>query len=175
MNRQEKELLVSNLREQFANSQAAFLVGVQGLTVAQMQVLRRSVREKDGSMLVAKNTLLRRAVDEVAGADALSPYLRSQVAIVFAQSDVPGVAKALFESSKSMEKLETSAGFFEGALLTKQNVEFLATLPPREELLAQVCAGVQAPITGFVSVLHQMVTRLLYVLKQASEKPSSGE
>jgi len=172
MNRQEKELLVSNLREQFAGSQAAFLVGVQGLTVAQLQQLRRSVREKDGSMLVAKNTLLMRAASEVEGVDVLRPHFRSQIAVVFAKSDVPGVAKVLFDASKNMERLETSVGYFEGALLTKQTVEFLATLPPREVLLAQVCAGIQAPITGFVSVLHQMVARLLYVLKQASEKQS---
>ncbi len=172
MNRQEKEVLVSSLREQLAASQAAFLIGVQGLTVAQMQQLRRSVREKDGSLLVAKNTLLTRAASEVEGADVLRPHFRSQVAIVFAKSDVPGVAKVLFDASKDMERLETSVGFFEGTLLSKQNVEFLATLPPREVLLAQVCAGIQAPITGFASVLHQMIARLLYVLKQASEKQS---
>ncbi len=172
MNRQEKEMLVQDLRGRFSDSQAAFLVGVQGLTVAQMQQLRRSVRAKDGSMLVAKNTLLDLAAAEVDGVADLRPHFRSQLAIVFAKSDVPGIAKVLFDASKEFEKLEASAGYFEGAVLTKQKIEFLATLPPREVLLAQVCAGIQAPISGFASVLHQMVVRLLYVLKQASEKQS---
>lgn len=172
MNRQEKETLVQDLKGRFSESQAAFLVGVQGLTVAQLQQLRRSVRAKDGSLLVAKNTLLDRAAGEIEGVAVLRPHFRSQIAIVFAKSDVPGVAKVLFDASKDLEKLETTAGYFEGEVLSKQKIEFLATLPPREVLLAQVCAGIQAPITGFASVLHQMVARLLYVLKQASEKQS---
>ena len=170
MNRQDKELLVGSLTERLSKSQAVFLVQVQGLTVAQLQSLRRGVSQRGGQVEVAKNTLLARASQGVAGVEELTPYYTQQIAVVFANSDVPGVARVIYDASKEIEKLSVTIGCFEGQVIGSDEMVFLATLPPREVLLAQVCGGLMAPVTATVSIMHQMIARLLWVLQQASEK-----
>ena len=159
MNRQDKEQLVASLRERFSASQAAFLVGVQGLTVAQVQSLRKGVRKFGGQVQVAKNTLLERAAEGIAGIQDLRPQFTRQIAVVFASADAPGVARAIFEVKRSCELLTVTAGCLDGKVVDGAMVQYLASLPPRDQLLGQVCG-----------VLNATVAKLLWVLKQASEK-----
>lgn len=159
MNRQDKEQLVASLRDRFSSSQAAFLVGMQGMTVAQLQTLRKGVRRLGGDVQVAKNTLLERASDGIAGAQDLKPHFAQQIAVVFAPSDITGIAKAIFDVKRDCEILKVTAGFLDGNLIDAGTIERLAFLPSREQLLAQLCGCLKnAPV------------RLLWVLKQASEK-----
>lgn len=169
MNRRDKELLVDSLRQEFSQSQAAFLVSVQGLTVNQVQTLRRGVRQHGGSMKVAKNTLLTIASEGISGTEGLKPYFATQIAIVFAHDNVPAIAGVLHRA-KEMENFAFVAGSFDGVLVDKSKLEFLATLPSREQLLAQVCGTLKAPITSYVGIMNQLLVRFLWVLKQASEK-----
>lgn len=159
MNRQDKEQLVASLRERFSASEAAFLVGVQGLTVAQVQALRKSVRSCGGHVQVAKNTLLAIAADGVAGVQELRPQFTQQLAVVFAKTDAPGVARAIFGVKRDVDRLQVTAGYFEGRVVDGAMVQYLASLPSRDQLLGQVCGALNATIA-----------KLVYVLKQASEK-----
>lgn len=170
MNRQEKQLVIDSLKENFSNSQASFLVNVQGLTVVELQKLRRDVRNCGGSLKVAKNTLLNLAVEGIAGVEELRPHFSNQVAIVFAQEDSPGVAKAIYDVAKANENLSIVIGYLEGALIDADKVQFLAKLPPRDQLLAQVCGALKAPITAHVCLLKQVMIQFMWVLKQAAEK-----
>lgn len=159
MNRQDKELLVTSLRERFSASQAAFLVGVQGLTVAQVQSLRKGVRKYGGHVQVAKNTLLALAADGIEGVQDLRPQFTQQIAVVFASTDAPGVARAIFDVKRACDRLNVTGGYLEGRVVDGAVVQFLASLPSREQLLGQLCG-----------VLNATTVKLLYVLKQASEK-----
>lgn len=159
MNRQDKEQLVASLRERFSASEAAFLVGVQGLTVAQVQSLRKNVRTCGGHVQVAKNTLLGLAVDGVAGVQELRPQFTEQLAVVFATTDAQGVARAIFDVKRAVDRLKVTAGYLEGKIVDGATVQYLASLPSRDQLLGQVCG-----------VLNATTVKLLFVLKQASEK-----
>lgn len=170
MNRQEKQLVVESLKHDLSQSQAAFLVGVHGMTVSQVQSLRRGLRKQGGTLKVAKNSLLRRAVKEMPGAKDLDSYCKDQIAVIFANRDATSIAKTIYEFSKEHEKMTIVAGFFEAQAISSDMVRFLGTLPPKEILLAQMCGLLKAPISAHVSVLNQLVARLLFVLKQASEK-----
>jgi large subunit ribosomal protein L10 len=170
MNRREKELLIESLKERFSASQATFLIGVQGLTVMQLQKLRRNIRKNGGELKVVKNTLLLRASQGVPGTEVLHPYFQKQVAVIFAPTEVPGIARVVYEAAKELEKLSLAAGCFSGALIGQDKLQFLATLPPREQLLAMLCGGLKAPITNCVGLLNQLIVRLAVVLKNASEK-----
>ncbi len=170
MNRRGKELLVEVLRDKFTKSQGAFLVNVQGLAVVQLQALRRSVYQLGGEVEVAKNTLLIRATEGLPGVEELKPHFVQQLAVVFAPTGASAVARAVHDASKIHEKLVIQVGCFEGKFVNSDKIKFIAMLPSREVLLAQVCGGLKAPITSYVSLLNQHIVRLLYVLKQASEK-----
>lgn len=165
MNRQDKTLLVKSLHGRFAECESAFVISVKGLTVGQLQTLRKGVRQNGGSVQVAKNTLLKLASDGVASAEFLQPYFSQQIAVVFAKKDTPQVARLLYDAAKNIEQLSIVAGSFEGVLLDAQRVNYIATLPSREQLLAQLCAVLQGPMSAFAYTLDQ-------VRKQREEKPA---
>lgn len=174
MNRNDKEVLVESLRSNFSNSQASFLVKYKGLTVNQMQDLRKGLRTNDASLKVAKARLMKRAVDDIEGASQLSPYLHDQIGAVFATKSAPDVAKFLSGYAKENEAFQLLVGVIESKLYDAQSIQRIASLPSREVLLAQLCGTLQAPMTKTVTVLHLMIARLLFVLKQVEEQKQVG-
>ena len=170
MNRQEKQDLVQVLKHDFMHAQASFLVNVQGLTVEQLQSLRRNVRRQGGKVKVPKNTLAKIAIQEIPGTCDLAPFFKQQTAVIFADKDSVAVAKALDTFARENERLHIVAGCVERKVIDKSMIEFLSSLPPREQLLANVCGALRAPLAHHVILLRQLVVRLLWVLKQAAEK-----
>lgn len=175
MNRQQKASLVEVLRQEFTQSPGAFLVGYKGLTVADIQKLRKQLREADSSMKVAKNRLARRAIEGIEGASELSPLLSQQLGIVFARKDPTATAKLLYEFSKTKEALKLIGACVEHQLLNKEDVVYLAQLPPREVLLAQLLGTLQAPIATYTRLMHLLLARLLYVMQAAADKKAAQE
>lgn len=170
MNRETKQGVIDSLKGDFQQSKATFLVGVQGLTVAQMQALRTGVRRQGGRVQIAKNTFAHIAAEPYEGAKVLQPYLKGQIALVFTTGDSSAVAKVICDSAKENGKITIVAGSLDARFIDKSMVEFLGSLPPREVIVAQVCGTIKAPMVRHVSVLQQLIVRLLFVLKQASEK-----
>ncbi len=170
MNRQEKASLIETLKNDFAQSEASFLVGYKGLSVAQMQELRREVRSKGGKLKIAKNRLVKRAIEDVDGACDLHDHLKDQLGVVFATQEFTQVAKALADFSKKNPAFSLVAGCLDSELIDKDKISILASLPSKDVLLAQVCGTLQAPLSGLANVLNALVLRLLWVLKKVAEK-----
>jgi large subunit ribosomal protein L10 len=172
MNRQEKSSAIDILKNEFQSNEAAFIVGMQGMTVAQVESLRKGVRTQGGKFQVAKNSLLRLAAKDIPGVQKLSPYFKDQVAVIFVSKEASSVAKLICTVSEENEHLKIVAGCYESRVFDQDMVKFLGSLPPKEVLVAQLCGLLKAPMAQHVSLLNQLIARLLYVLKQASEKQS---
>lgn len=170
MNRQEKAHVIDSIKKDFASSQASFIVQTQGMTVEQVQQLRRELYAKKGAIKVAKNTLLIKATSDMAGLSELAPFFKDQIAVVFAETEAPAIAKILFNTSKKQAHLKLSAGALDNRVITAQQIEFLAELPSREVLLAQLCGTLLAPIQQTASLLNQLIARLLYVMNEIEKK-----
>lgn len=170
MNRQEKQELIQSLKHNFESSQASFIVGVKGLTVEEVRDLRKSLRSEKGILKVAKNTLFKKAAEQVSGLNELEPYFKNQIGIVFAKDNSPAIAKILFNSASTIPSLELVAGSLDHKLIQKGQIQYLATLPPREVLLAKLAGTLKMPIANFASVLSQLMQRLLIVLKKIEEQ-----
>lgn len=170
MNRQQKESLVQDLRQNFEGAKASFLVDYQGMTVNGLRDLRKQLRDQSACVKVAKARLMKRAVHGMQGSDVFIPYIHGQVALVFANDDVGATAKALHTFATANEKLKLVGGFMDAYVLDAHEVVRIASLPSREVLLAQVCGTMKAPTRQFVSVLNLLIVRLLIVLKQIAEK-----
>jgi large subunit ribosomal protein L10 len=175
MNRQQKALLIDYLKQEFTECPGSFLIGYQGMTVADMQTLRKELRQAGSAIKVAKNRLARRAIDGLEGASELSPLLKQQLGIVFAHKDPAATAKLLHDFSKKKNTLKLVAGCVERELLTKEDVVILAQLPPREVLLAQLLGTMQAPIATYARLLHALLARLLYVTQAIADKKAAEE
>lgn len=173
MNRQEKEQVIASLKQDFADSQAAFLVSYQGLDVTQMSNLRNALREKNGSCKVAKVTLMRRGIEQVPAVMQLEPFVKEQIALVFAHGEPVSIAKVLFDFSKEHDKLLLVAGCFESQLLDAKAISALAKLPSREVLLGQVCGLLQAPASGIAYTMNAVMSQLLVAINKVAEKQAN--
>lgn len=156
MNRQQKEVVIQDLSQKFANNEAAFVVKCQGLTVGELHELRMNLSAKGGELKVAKNRLVRLAVSNNDQCNSLRSMMKGQTAVVFAKSDFTGVAKVLNDFAKGHEALEIVAGCCESQLFDKQGVKSLATIPSREVLLARLCGVLQAPIVKVAWIVSEV-------------------
>ncbi|MEN3184127.1 MAG: 50S ribosomal protein L10 [Atribacterota bacterium] len=172
MERSEKEKIIAELLERLRRSQAIFVIGYHGMDVPSMEQLRRSLRGAEGELKVAKNTLMRLALTQ-AGFSAEDHLLKGQNAFVFSYRDIVQVAKVLADFAKKFPQLEMKGGFLGARLLAASDVQRLAELPSREELLARVVGGMAAPIVGLLGVLQGVMRNFVWVLKAIEEKKRS--
>ena len=133
------------------------------------------MREAGVEYRVVKNTMTRIAAQEI-GLDELVPYLEGPTAIAFSATDPVAPAKVIadFVKEHKLKTLTVKAGIVEGKVIDADGVKALANLPPREVLLAQVLAGMQAPIAGLVNVLQGSIRKLVYVLDAIREQKKSA-
>ncbi|MEK4253886.1 MULTISPECIES: 50S ribosomal protein L10 [Ureibacillus] len=143
-----KKVQVQEIADKFKNSASVVLVDYRGLNVAQVTELRKQLREAGVEFKVYKNTLTRRAVEEV-GLEGLNEYLTGPNAIAFSTEDVVAPAKIINNFAKENDALEIKAGVIEGNVATVEEVKALADLPSREGLLSMLLSVLQAPIRNF--------------------------
>lgn len=172
---QEKIQTVADIKEKLSTTKGAVLTNYRGLTVAQDTKLRRKLREAGVEYRVFKNTMTRIAAKE-AGIEGLDPYLEGPTAIAISYTDPVAPAKIISEFVKEnkLQALEVKAGLLEGKVIDASGVKALSNLPPREVLIAQVLAGFQAPIAGFVNVLSGTMRNLVYALEAVRKQKESA-
>jgi len=171
--KQQKEVFVEAVYEKMQSCKSAILADYRGLTVAAVTELRNKLRESNSDLKVAKNTLIKIAVDKI-GIEGLDPYLEGPTAIAFGYDDPVAPAKILSEFARTNKELEIKGGVLEGRVITAEGVKGLASLPSREVLLAKVLGGMQAPLNGFANVLQGNIRNFVYVL-EAVRKQKAGE
>ena len=170
MKKQEKAQVIDFLHTSMEQNAASFLVNFKGLTVKQMQLLRKEVRNTGGLLRVAKARLIKRAVAGISGADDLHVFLKDQIGVVFAPEDFPTVAKALYGFSKKNESFQLVAGLLEERVFDKNAVIRIAQLPTKGVLIAQLSGTLQGPARNLASLFHIMIARMLFVLQQVAEQ-----
>lgn len=148
------------------------IVKTQGLSVSQIQGLRNTIREQNGQYIVAKNTLMRKALKD---ANWIVPedLLVGPIAIIFGRENIPGVSKALLKHIQDQafeEKMQVTGGVMAGDLLDAQQVDALSKLPTLDELRAQLAGLVISPAQGLVNALHQATGGVVNVLQAYLDK-----
>jgi large subunit ribosomal protein L10 len=161
--REEKTAVIANIKEKLEASKAAILTDYRGMSVAEATALRRKLREAKIEYRILKNTLTFLAAEEI-GYGELEEYLRGPTAIAFGYEDPVVVAKALTDFTKESKHMTIKAGLVEGSIVSPEGVKALADLPSRETLLAMVLSGIQAPLSGWVSVLGAPLRSFAYAL-----------
>ena len=171
-NRSEKAVLIEQIKEAAARASFAVVTDFKGMSVEELTGLRVALRAAGGEYHVVKNTLARIALADT-DHSAVSPALKNNSAIALGFQDPVGVAKALSDFAKTNKKLEIRMGALDGKAMTAAQVDELAKLPSKEQLLAQALATMNAVPTNFVSLMANMVRPLLYALKAIEEKKAA--
>ena len=146
-----KKVRVEEITEKFKTAATVVVVDYRGLTVGQITELRKQLREAGVEFKVYKNTMTRRAIEEL-GLEGLNENLTGPNAIAFSTEDVVAPAKIINDFAKKNDKLEIKAGVIEGALATADDIKALAELPSREGLLSMLLSVLQAPMRNFALV-----------------------
>ncbi len=167
--REEKAAIIEDLRERLRSTDLAIVTDYRGLSVPQMQTLRRELRAAGGQFKVAKNTLLRLAAEREDQA-GLAQLLDGPSGIAFADGDMVTVAKAVTTFAKRVDALEVRGGLMNGQAISAEEVGALASLPSREELLAKMLGSMQAPATQLVGVLNGVARSLAHVLQARADQ-----
>jgi large subunit ribosomal protein L10 len=163
-----KEAAVQELRERLAASQTFFLTDYQGLTVGEITKLRGELRKDGNTYSVVKNTLFRIAGGELAA--QLEEFLAGPTGIVFAGVDPVAPAKAIKTFSDNTKKIGVKAAYIDGRVVNAAQVDVLAKLPPKIELLARLVGSLASPMRGLVTVLSGNQSGLVRVLTAIREQ-----
>jgi large subunit ribosomal protein L10 len=164
--RPEKVAVVDEVRERLSSSQAVLLTEYRGIDVAGMATLRRRLREAGGEYKVYKNTLVRRAVQEL-GLE-LDELLTGPTALAFVPqregADPTSVAKVLKAFGKDNPDLVVKGGLLGDRVLSAADTRALAEVPSREELLARLAGGLAAPMQKLAGLLQALPRNFAYGL-----------
>ena len=154
--------IVKNL----GDSQALILTEYAGLTVKEQNMLRTEADKSGGAFMVAKNNLLRLALQEKSKdlAKDLDSFLEGPTAVLFSP-DAVGAAKIVSEFAKDHDKLKIKTGVMDDKIITFAEITALSKLPSRDQLLASLLAQLQAPAQALVRQLQAPMQNLVYGLE----------
>lgn len=165
--------MLAKIKEELDGVSAVWVVDYRGLTVKDVQALRTSIREADASMKVYKNTLMHIALEE-SGLPTLDDLLEGPSAFVFAGSDVAAAAKAVKNFAKANKNLEIKGGLMEGKAVTAAEVEAIASLPSREELIAQIAGAISGVARGLAVTINGVPKGLAQVTKAVADQKTAA-
>ena len=173
--REQKQRDLDALAEQFQSASAGMLIGFKKLTVAKDQELRRQLREAGATYQVVKNTLARKAAGGTPFAQA-EEHFKGVTALALAEGDPVQLSKAISKFVKdNPEVFSFKAGVVEGRVVALKDVEAIATLPSKEELISKIMFLINAQAQRLVTVISAVPRNLAIVVKQIGEQKGGSE
>jgi large subunit ribosomal protein L10 len=170
----QKEATVSEVAGKLKEAKSIFLTDFTGLSVADINQLRRNFRDSKVEYRVVKNTLARLSARE-AGLEVILPYLEGPTALALGMGDPIAPAKVIQEFIRGRETPKVKACVVEGQLFEGERLKEIADLPSREQLLAGLAAGLNAPLSKLVSTLQATMQNLVFALDALREKKEGAE
>lgn len=169
MNKTEKSEMVSLIKEKFEQSTAMYLVDYTGITVDQINGLRREFIKEGVSYKVYKNTFVKRAIAELGGYDELNEQLVGMVGIAFADENFVAPAKIIKSFNDKNKKFDFKGCYIESTFYAEDQLKTLASMPTKEEVMASIVGSVAAPASGIVGAINAVMRDLVSVIDEAGK------
>lgn len=168
----EKKLLFEEVLKSLEGKNYIFFSRYNRLSVNDFGELRRKVEKVSEHSLVVKNTLMRRALEQLGLKDACC-FLEGSVFVTLSSKDPQNVSRVLVDFAKGNENFQVSGACIDGGVYQASYLEQLAKMPSREVLIAMVVGGIAAPLRGFVSTLAQLNRSVVIALDQIQKKKAA--
>jgi len=168
-----KARTIDELTDQLSRAKLAILTDYRGLKVADLQGLRTTLRPMGAEFRIAKNTLTRIAAERV-GITGLDGVMDGPLAITLVYDDIVGASKAMSDFARTSRILTIKGGVIDNRFINAGDVESLATLPPREVLLAKFVGLLASPMSRTLGVLGGPSRSMAYILKAREEQLGGG-
>ncbi len=173
MNKSEKDQIIAEVAEDISKASGLFFTDFSGITVSQITDLRREFRKAGCGYRVAKNTLIRKALEKLTGYDKVLDKLVGATGIAFGYEDPLAPAKIIKQFNEKHGKLQAKVCVVEKQVFEGSQLEALSKLPSRKEIIAGIIGGVQAPASGLVGVLSAVMRDLVSVIGEIEKKKAA--
>jgi large subunit ribosomal protein L10 len=167
---EQKKVVTEELIERLKSSDAVYLTDYSGMTVAEINNLRRELRKQGVSYTVYKNKLVKRAMEEIGGYDGVFPYLVDQTAYAMISGDPSKPAKVLQKYLKDNKKPAFKAAFIDGSVYDSDKLEALSAMKSKEEVIGDIIGLLLSPISNIVGGLQAQGSNILGAVKTIAEK-----
>ncbi len=170
-----KKQAVAEIAEKIKNNESMVVVSYTGITVEQITNLRTKFREANVDYCVLKNTLVRRALNDL-NIEGMDEHLLGPSAFAFGDAVNPAkiVADFIDAEKDNAKKMQIKAGVIDGRVIDVNEVRALSKLPGRDVLIAKMMGSMNAPITNFVGVLSATLRSLVYALDSVRKQKESA-
>ncbi len=170
MPKQENVDRVARLKKEVGQASALYFLDFTKIGVNEFNVLRRRLKEAGATVRVVKNRLVKRALDESGIGGDVTGFLRGPTSLVLAVEDAVAPARVIREVGKKLETLKVKGAYVDGAVYSADQFIFLASLPTKDDLRGQVVGALAAPIWEFTLGLEGLISDLVYVLGQITDR-----
>ena len=164
--------MMENIKADLEGDSAVWVVDACGLTVKEVEGLRRSIRESGAIMKVYKNTVMKKALAEMDLVN-MDSILEGPSAFVFCSGDVAATAKAVTEFAKENKKLEVKGGMMDNAFVTAEEIDAIASLPPKEVLIAQIAGAISGVARGLAVCINGVSSGLARQIQQIADQKAA--
>jgi len=173
MNRNEKSEIISEIKELLDSSSAVYLTDYHGINVEDISSLRNQFRNEGVRYKVYKNTLVKRALDEIGKYDKIADHLTGMVGFAFTTTNPLAPAKIINKYFGDKDKLSLKACYVEGEYFDGSQLKTLATLPTKKELIASIMGSLNSPVSGIVGTINAVMRDLVSVVEQISQREAA--
>ena len=173
MNKNEKTQAISELEAAIGKARNAFLIDFKGVTVPQVTELRKQVRETGSKYLVVKNTLALIALKD-SPMIGMKDRFSGPTAVAYNSTDAVKLAKALTRFAKDVPAMQFKGAMLDGQVVPAEQIQTIASLPSREELISKLLFVLQSPVRGLVTVLQGNIRNLAVVLNQVAKQKETA-
>jgi large subunit ribosomal protein L10 len=173
MNREDKAAAISELGEGIGKATNAFVMSFKGITVPQVTELRRQVRDTSSTYVVVKNTLALIAVKD-SPLTALKGAFSGPTAVAYNTTDAVALAKALTKFAKDVPAISFKGAMLNGQIVAADQIQAIANLPSRNELISKLLFVLQSPMRGLATVLAANIRNLAVVIDQIAKQKGEG-
>ncbi|WCL51071.1 50S ribosomal protein L10 [Leptospira sp. GIMC2001] len=174
MANQGKKDAVLELKTKLENRSNFILASYSGLTVEDLSNLRAKLSAENSELKVIKNNLFLRALKESSRhkdhAIDFGDEYKGPLAAIFSEDGLPSIAKLCKDFAKDKQNLVVKLGYLDGQVLDGKNVDAIAGLPSKSELLSQIARGLNAPTQQIASGMNQIMASLARAIQKIGEK-----
>jgi large subunit ribosomal protein L10 len=173
MKRTEKEQIIAEVAEVAGRAHGMFFTDFNGLTVEQATELRRELRKSGIDYMVAKNTLIRKALEKLGGYDRVFEGLKGPTGVAFSYDDPVAPAKIIQKFSEKHKKLKLKICVIEHEVYDGSRLDEIARIPSRTDVIAGILGSIQSPLVGVPATVNAVIRELVSVIDEVGKKKAA--
>jgi large subunit ribosomal protein L10 len=173
MDKKTKHESVSHIKELVEKSTSMYLVDYAGINVEDISLLRREFLKENVTYKVFKNTLVKRVLKDIGGFEKFEPLLVGMTGIAFTSDNFIAPAKIIKKYSKDKNKFTFKGSYIESQFYGADQLDALASMPSKEEVMASIIGSIAAPASGIVGTINAVLRNLVSVVDEISKKKAA--